>query len=145
MPESRVEHDTQPRDTKLPARIRSKTAVQEERGEPSERRKKPKKTRRQVASNLGAREDAQSKELHELSVFKRVHIHTLPVQINRAGERGWIAGVLGQSQQKTRLKREGYPSEGYVIPPVFHDWPKLTKASALRATAKAVSNHSRIT
>lgn len=67
----------------------------------------------------GAREDAQSKELHELRVFKRVHIHILPVQFDRAGKRGWVAEFLGQTQQKTFIDRPSLSSRAYVIPPVF--------------------------
>ena len=74
---------------------------------------------RQGASNNGARGDAQSKELHELRVFKRVHV--LPVQIDRTEVRGWVAEVLGQNRQKTCLERPMLPGGGYVIPPMFRN------------------------
>ena len=74
---------------------------------------------RQGASNNGARGDAQSKKLHELRVFKRVHV--LPVQIDRIEVRGWVAEVLGQNRQKTCLERPMLPGGGYVIPPMFRN------------------------
>ena len=128
LPESRNKPIPRPRDTNVRARDRSRTASQEQRGESSERRKKPKNTRmqqrqkdRQGASNMGAREDAQSKELHDLSVFKRVHIHVVPSRFDWTGRRGWVAEVLGQTQQKTMIDRKGLPGRAYVIPPMFRN------------------------
>ncbi len=133
LPKSQNKHDPQPRDTKFSAHNRSKTASQEQPEESSERRKEPENTRaqqhqkkRQGANNVGARQNAQRRQLDELRVFKRVHI--LPVQIDRTVVRGrvaedrtvvrdWVTEVLGQNQQKTSLERPMLPGGGYVTYP----------------------------
>ena len=123
LPKSRNKPNAHPRDIQVPARNRSERASQEQREEPSKRRKEPKNTTAQQhqrdgqgASDMGARENAQSKELHELRVFKRVHL--LSVQIDRTEVRGWVAEVLGQNRQKTCVETPMLLGGGYVIPPV---------------------------
>lgn len=143
LPKSQNDYNPRPRDTKVPARNRPETALQKEREEPSESRKKRNNNSMQHdqrnnehAGNIGAREDAQSKELHELGVFKRVHIlpvhilpvHILPVQFDQKVACDWVAKFMGQTRQKTFLGKARLPSGRYNIPvPVFRCAPKLTR------------------
>ena len=123
LPESQDEDDLQRLDTEVPARNRPETILQEQREEPSERHKEHKNNNKmmqqhqrgsQRASNIKAREDAQSKELHELGVFKRVHI--LPVQFDQTIAHTWVAEVMGQTRQKTFLGKAMLSGGRYKYP-----------------------------
>ena len=132
LPESQDDYRLPRPDTKGHARTRPETDLQEQRQEPSERRKEQNnnntqqhQSNSQRKSHIKAREDAQNKELHDLGVFKRVHIQ--PVQFDRTVARGWVAEVMGQGQ-KTFLGKTMLPGGRYNIPvPVFRSAPKLTR------------------